>query len=485
VSKFLRNLADNLGRIDLKARNAPAPMRLNDTRTFGMDGVTMYPANDGNTYINKGYELNAIVHMVVALNAQKLAQIPFNHVRAKTGERKTFDEYRIHMKQHFSPMDIKSVVEAKKMRVKAIDTNIVDSELSKFLKKPNRYQSGSVWREQWFGYRQLTGEGNVWFSRGTDADGRQSTQNKPLEAFNIPKANLLLVAGSDAWDIREYIIDINGQRIPVPKENILMWKYVSYGLDATTMKHMRGMSPIEAGLPIIQASNEGIERLVIMNKNQGVAGLAYRKDPHKAPDPGTATGLQQAMHIRQQFNSIVNSKDVAGSIAYMSGEWGYLQFGLDAQQLNLLEQAQANMDMICNLLKTPPNLFKSNQTYDNVPEYEKKWIYSNIAPNALSAADELNSTLVPMFGLDRERDFVDPDVMALPELTADAAKQIQAVKDADFLDQDEKRIFCGWEPKGTPEYQQTYIATGKQSITQAMEGIGGGLDEEVSKLGDI
>jgi hypothetical protein len=119
--------------------------------------------------------------------------------------------------------------------------------------------------ENLYGYKLLTGEGNIWMPILTE--GRP-----PTEAFIIPKSILALIKGGSPWDIENYRLLFPGAELNQPKENIICWSFPNYDFDAVTLNHLRGQSPLDAGLLLLQSSNEGAERLIAMNKNQGVAG---------------------------------------------------------------------------------------------------------------------------------------------------------------------------------------------------------------------
>lgn len=450
--------------------NADTYLAQNLPYTIGA-AATMYPADNGETYINKGYRRNAIVYAIVSKCAKKFAQVPWYHYKIKYNERKTWQEYEALTKEGLNQ---KSLVEARKMRTKAVDQVIVDSALSKKLARPNRNQSRSQLMEQWYGFKLLTGEGNVWLSEGFNEDGTLKVGAEVLEIQIIPKSNLNLIPGEDMWDINGYEIEVGASRMRIPKENVIMWKFPTYKrLESGSLEHLRGMSPLEAAIFILQGSNEGAERLININKNQGAAGLAFNKDMRMQD-----LNITQSQFMRSQFDSIVNNKEMAGRIAVMNGDWNYLQFGMDVGQLRLLEQMEVNTEWLCNVLDFPPGLLTKNQTHENQREQKRELIYSNIATAAYSLRDELNAKLLTPYGLDRETNVIDAGVMELPEMVADLKEQVTALKDANWLTLDEKRVASGYEALNTPESTLIFMPSGLQTLEDAAAPMGGPLDTE-------
>lgn len=433
------------------------------------NGVSIYPTNRDQTYIRNGYNKNAAVYSIVSKCAKKFGQVPWYHYKIKAKERKTwFEEYLPLTKDRLN--DPLALIEAKRMRLKSVDQVAVDSPLSKILHKANRNQSGSAYREQLYGYKLLTGEGNTWFSR-------LDKNVPPSEMFIIPKPNLLLVQGHNPWDIAKYQLKLNGKLFDNEKENILMWAFPNYEFNETTLTHLRGMSPLDAGLLLMQSSNEANERMIAMNKNQGVAGMVYDKGKRDYP---TTT---QASFIRSQFDDIVNDSDLAGSIAYMTGDLGFFQFGLDAGQLKLLEQSDVHFKGLCNIYDVPWQLFGNNDAYENRKQYKRDFIYDNIAPAAYSLRDEMNAKLIREFNLDRERDVIDCDVLSLPELSQDQQKTAEFIdKMGGRLTFNEGRELLGWERSTNPDLDKHYVQAGLTPLDQLNADLGGNLNAAEDSL---
>jgi HK97 family phage portal protein len=425
------------------------------------------PYGKDQTYIQQGYQKNAWVYSIVSKCAKKFSQVPWYHYKIKTQERKTWAEYQQLTKDRL--FDTKAIIEARKMRTKSVDQVVVDSPLSKLLNKPNRNQSGAQFRENLYGYKLLTGEGNIWFSRIEESA-------RPTEMFIIPKQNLALIKGGDPWAIAEYKILLSGQEFRNPKENVLMWRFPNYDFDSLSLSHLRGQAPLDAGLLLMQSSNEAAERLIAMNKNQGVAGAVFDKAKRDFPTPA------QAGFIRQQFNEIVNDNDLAGQIAWLTGDLGYIQFGLDAGQLKLLEQSDVQFKGLCNIFDVPWQLFGNADSYENRKQYKRDFVYDNIAVAAYGLRDELNAKLIPEFNLDRDRDVIDCDVMALPELSEDLKTQAETLSKLWQLTPNQVLEYIGYDKSTDPNMDKIYIPSGLTPIDELNAPIGGNLDNEQSLL---
>lgn len=69
----------------------------------------------------------------------------------------------------------------------------------------------------------------------------------------------------------------------------------------------------------------------------------------------------------------------------------------------------------------------------------------------------MNRWLIGRNGNDNE--YIDFDIQALPELQSDISKLVNGLSQASWLTMDEKRIACGYEPKGGA-FDEAYVSTG-------------------------
>jgi HK97 family phage portal protein len=441
------------------------------------EGVTIYPYGNDSTFIEQGYKKNWAVYVVVKKLAKTFSQISWYHYKVNTKERKTwFDEYIPLTKSFAHLSDPKARIEMLKMRKKSVEPTAVTSPLSKFLAKPNRYQSGNRFRGNLLGHKLLTGEGNTWLARPKDMEGNADLSQPPSEMFVIPKANLAIVKGADPWAIEQYKIILGGSQIPQDPANIIMWIEEGYNFDPVTLQHMRGQAPLDAYVLGMQGANEAAERLVNMNKNQGASGFAWNEADLRNLTP------EQSSFMRKQFNSMINDSDLAGAIAVLTGKWGFQQIGLDSRALQLLEQQDKALDIVSMIFDVPVGIFKHGTTYENKPQEGKDFIYNAIAPHAYELREEWNSKLISQFGLDRERDVIDCDLLSLPQLVEDLKTQVEALGRIWQFTPNEVLQYLGYDPSPDPNMNKVYIPNNFTPLDQLNADPGAGLDAQMNLL---
>jgi HK97 family phage portal protein len=449
---------------------AGRPLSMNNPRFIGNE-LTVYPQDSGERYITKGYNLNDGVFSIVSKNAEKAGQIRMYHAKIKRNERKTLQEYNALQKGAISE---KMVKELSRMRKAMTEDYLVDSPLTKLLNRPTRYQTQSEWIEQLVALRELQGEGNIWKSRGEQG-------GKPLELLVIPKPHLNLIGNPDnPWDIKAYQFNLNGALYNWKKEDVLMWKYTNPTSLSNTFEHMRGLAPLSAAMILLQGMNEGDLRIATSNKNAGAYGFAFRKDMGSSVPTAAQIG-----DMRTQFDGIINSGEMAGKVAILSGEWGYYNIGVSVEAQKLLEQYGYGFKRLCRVFKTPAGIFdEGNATWDNQKQFYRQWVYSKIAPMIYQLRGMLSDSLLPDFGLDPEYNLIDCDVASLPELSQDLEEMSAGLEKVHGLTIDQRLQHFGYEPIGGKAGSTILIPSGFQTLDDLTLETGGNLDEEINQLED-
>jgi HK97 family phage portal protein len=443
-------------------------VRGQDDIVFLGNQVRYWPADNGQRFIKYGYKGNDAVYSIVSKNAEKAGQIRFYHSKIDPQEKKTLQEYKALLKGFTGNKHMAK--ELALMRKAMIDELEVKGALSRLLDRPNRYQTQSMWIENIFGHRELTGEGNIWFNRGNGT--------RTLEMFCIPKFQLNLVGnGVDPFEVMGYEFSMQGATYKWEKDAVAMWVYQNYPDSGvtTSLEHMRGMAPLEAFIVALQGMIEADKRLTTSNANAGAYGFAYWKTPKELSGG-------QKQELRDKFDNIVNSSEMAGKVAVLSGDWGYHNIGLSNEAQKMLEQYGLGFDRLCRVFKTPHGIFNDDAKYSNGPQYYREWIYSKIAPNIYQLRGMLDEKLIPEFGLDPETNLIDCDVQSLPEMSQDLKELAEGIKEVIGITIDDRLKHFGYEPIGGPLGEMRLVPTGYQTLDQLNADIAPPLDDDINAL---
>lgn len=409
----------------------------------------------GISYINEGYLGNADVYSIVSFLARKSASIPWYVYQMNPGEKARTNLIRY--KQLSKGIANQGAYEqALLARKNAYSENIVmGTPLATLLERPNNYQAQDQFFENLFGYRFLSGEGNVYGNDG-QLGGTFSELNilptQYLDIYPDPK---------DVYNILGYKLLVGGG-VNLPKENVMMWKSWNPDFNVTTRTHLRGLSPLRAAYKTLRMSNNAADASATMTGNGGAKGAITPRPLNNVVPSYT---IEQAENIKRAVNEYINGVDNKGRVAVLQTPWDYMNFGLSSVDMELVNTLRMSMHQWCRVFGLPAVLFDvDTSSYNNYQNAMRDLITNTIIPMCCQLRDELNKFLVPRYGEDV---FIDFDITALPEMQQDMERMVRSLRDANWLTFDEKRIAMNYQEK-SGAFEYAFINQGLIPIEQAV-----------------
>lgn len=427
----------------------------------GINGAVLQNYQN-DSYVREGYLGNADVYAIVSFLARKAASIPWYVYELNNTEkgRTSLAKY----KQLSKGISNQGAYEqALIQRKNAYSENIVmDSQLAKLIERPNPTQSQDQFLENLFGYRFLSGEGNIWGNDGNMPSG------KILEMYVLPTQFLDIYPDpNDLYGILGYKLMVQ-QNIDIPKEQVCAWKTWNPDFNATTRSHLRGVSPLRAAYKTLRMSNNAADASAMMTGNGGAKGAITPKPLGNVVPSFT---IEQANIIKRAVNEDINMVDNKGKVAVLQTPWDYLNFGLSSVDMELVKTMQISLNQWCRVFGLPAVLFDvDTSSYNNYQNAMRDLITNTIVPMCCSLRDELNKWLVPRFG---ENVYIDFDITALPEMQQDIERMVRSLRDANWLTFDEKRVAMNYSERGGA-YEHSYVNGGLVQLEQV------GMDLTVS-----
>lgn len=389
----------------------------------------------------KAYRSSADLYSVSSFLVRKMASIPWyvytqkEGVQAKTALRK----YQTLTKGAMTDAVLNRALVERKA---AYDENqILDDKtgLGRLMARPNPTQGQDQFFEAAFGYRILSGEANIWGNSGLDPDGEivemQALPTQYVEDYYDPK---------DLYGILGHRLNVGGS-IYIAKQNLLRWKNWRPDFDAATRIHMRGLSVVEVGWKTYLMNDYGAEATANMLKNGGAKGALSPQVVNGQYAKLDQTQLDKATNA---VNKRINGVENANQVGVLAGPYDYLNFGLSATDMEIIEIMRLTLEQWCRMLGLPPVLFNTDNMADNNYQNALRDLVTNtVVPMLASFRDQLNKWLLPRFKAEGKH-FIDFDISALPELQRDLEKMVNSLAKAYWLEEDEKRVMMNYEPKG-------------------------------------
>ena len=396
----------------------------------------VWNAENDDTYIDKGYRYNPTIYSIINLISKTASNVPICIYQI---EREN-DLARYKAMTNGS-MDSSSMLKADRLRKSAL-IEINDTELHELLKRPNPSQSYISWIQELISFDRLTGNAYIYgIAPETGANG-----GKYKELYVLPSHKMEIHSGGIFEPIKEYSLSYNGY-FKIPAEAICHIKDFNPYYDGTG-SHLYGMSPLKAGLRTLQTNNEATTTGVKYLQNQTARGVLMS-------DEGDLSA-SQAQQLKDKFRQSHQGSNNAGDVVITPKKLSWINFGLTASDLSLIEQQNASVKELCNIYGVPVQLLNNtdSSTYNNMKEAKKSLYQNAVIPQLIKLREELNRWLVPKFG---DNLYLDFDFSSIPELQEETEKVVDQMAKAWWISPNEKRLAMDYGICEEPEMDSYFI----------------------------
>ena len=381
------------------------------------ESIVWNPEND-TTYINEGYRKNSTVYSLVNIIAKAASSIPF-----QVYEKVNNNDYKRYKAMSNGTLDSSVMHKANYFKKHAL-IELHDTDLHKLLERPNPAQSYASWITELIAFGKLTGNRYIYGIAPETGNGA----GKYKELYVMPSQLIEIISGGIMQPVKEYAIEYNGQ-YKIPADQICHIKDFNPYFDGSG-SHLYGQSPLRAGLRSMTTNNEAVQTGVKYLQNQTARGVLMS-------DEGDLNEVQ-AQQLKDKFRKNFQGANNAGDIIITPKKLSWVNFGLNASDLSLIEQYNASIKDLCNIYNVPVTLLNNTEssTFNNVKE-AKKALYQNcVIPELNKIQDELNRWLAPKYG---ENLCIEFDYSVIPELQEETDKIVDQMTKAWWLTPNEKR----------------------------------------------
>ncbi len=400
------------------------------------ESIVWNPDND-DTYVKQGYGRNATVYSLINIITRAATTIPF-----QVYEKKNENDLKRYKALTSNTLDNNSIYQAKKLQKHAL-IELQHTELHELLNRPNPAQSYNSWLTELVAFGKLTGNRYI-YGLGPDTG---ANVGRYTELYALPSQIVEIVSGGLMQPVKEYRIEYNGN-YSMPAEDVLHIADFNPYYDGTG-SHLYGQSPLAAGLRTLTANNEAVTTGVKYLQNQTARGLLMA-------DEGDLNEVQ-AQQLKDKFRQQYQGSGNAGDVIITPKKLSWVNFGLNATDVSLIEQYNASIKDLCNIYGVPVQLLNNTEatTYNNMKEAKKALYQNAVIPELIKLRDELNRWLVPKFG---DNLFIDFDFTSIPELQEENDKVVDQLSKAWWLTPNEKRAVMNYGvDEDTPALDDYYI----------------------------
>ena len=373
--------------------------------------------NDEN-YVKQGYQRNATIYSLINIITKAATTIPFS-VYEKTSE----SEYKRYKSLTSGTLDANALYKAQLVKKNAL-VEVQGTELEAILENPNAAQSYNSWLTELIAFRKLTGNGYI-YGIAPDTGDRAG---KFQELYVMPSQAMEIISGGMLEPVSKYRLEYNGT-YEIPAELICHIK--DFNPDySETGSHLYGQSPLRAGFRSMTTNNEAVTTGVKYLQNQTARGILMSEE-------GDINEVQ-AQQLKDKFRRQHQGSQNAGDILITPKKLSWVNFGLNASDLSLIEQYNASIKDLCNIYGVPVQLLNNTEssTYNNMKEAKKALYQMAVIPELDKIKDELNRWLAPKFG---DKLVIEFDYTAIPEMQEETEKVVDQLSKAWWITPNEKR----------------------------------------------
>ena len=378
----------------------------------------IYNTENDENYINEGYRKNATVYSIINLISKCASAVPINVFK------KVNDAELKRYKAMTSGLIDGTIIHKSNMIKKHALVELEHTDLDMLLERPNPAQSYASWISELVAFGKLTGNRYI-YGIGPDTG---DNIGKYKELYVMPSQIMEVISGGIMEPVKEYIVEYNGQ-FKIPADQICHIKDFNPFFDGTG-SHLYGQSPLKAGFRAMTTNNEAAQTGVKYLQNQMARGVLMS-------DEGDLNEVQ-AQQLKDKFRNTYQSSNNAGDVIITPKKLSWVNFGLSASDLSLIEQYNASIKDLCNIFNVPVQLLNNtdSSTYNNQKEAKKALYQNAVIPELIKIRDELNRWLTPKFGDDL---FIDFDFSVIPELQEEMDKVVAQMSSSWWLTPNEKR----------------------------------------------
>ena len=430
-------------------------------------GYTTYPTN-GPTYITEGYQANGDVYAIINQIATKGASVPFCIKRPKSN---TKAAQFLYQRKSLLAGDISHRLKLMQLKNEAYDEEM---EIPIPIERPNPLQTWPEFIALYLTFLNLTG--NAYIFKACPEMGPNA--GKPIHLYLLPSHLIQIVVkdgysqlGFEQSPISHYMLTHKDRYRDFEEEEIIHINFPNPNYDLNGSQ-LYGQSPLRAVLKEIQASNEGNDNNIRMQRSGGAIGLIYGKN--------AALEQDQADALKQRLKEMRMDTSSLAQIAAISTEVGFTPITLDNQKLQPFEAQKYAQKKIANALNWSDKLLNNDEgaKYDNMRIAYKESILNKLMPDLNMLEEAFNSKWLPYFGKEYRTAsfyFMFDELPEMQENLEEISKWITPLLDRGVVNKAEVRQIFHFEPSTDPDLEVHTVQMGTIPLSDAVAPVN--LDE--------
>lgn len=320
------------------------------------------------------------------------------------------------------------------------------------MKKPNPLSTQTSFMEAVVAYYCLTGNAYIEKNRGVLKGG------PALELWPVRPDKMKIIPNKEGYPAAFIYKDAGQERRwevnPVTMQSdIIHWKTFS------PLNDWYGMSPLEAAMLSLDQNNAGqLWNLSMLRNGAQPSGVLQMKVTDSNPR-GELTN-EQYKRVKTELEESYQGARNAGRPMLIEGGLEWKQTSLGPKDMDYINNKETTAEDLCLVFGVPGELMGfGEKTFNNYQEARLAFYEETVLPIMDGVRDVLNNSVAPDFG---DNLFLDYDRDDIEALQYRRQQKFVSLGTVNFLDQNEKRDICGYEPK---EGLDDVFVVGSQVLT--------------------
>lgn len=339
----------------------------------------------------------------------------------------------------------------------ATEEEAIDQTMMMLLKNPNASQSFNQFVDEAMAWRLTTGNRYIYWM----APESGPNKGKPAEIHLLPASQVEIIQGDWLQPVKAYHLTIGNIYKEIPAERVIHGKTTNLQYDLSGSQ-LYGMSPLQAALKIMTATNHGYDRMTTQFEQGGpdyiITGTKDTATQEWTPEQKQTfwDWLKSPRFKKDRFHA----KNLPIELH---------ELGKSIVDMNVLEYIKLSLRDYCNIYGVPSALMNDNEYATqsaNAREYQRQLWNNAIIPELEMLKEDFNKLCGVYNKLTGQDLYFDYCLDDIPELQTDNSTQAAALAQAWWLTPDEKREAMGKEETNLPEMQTIYAPMGTVPLSE-------------------
>jgi len=434
--------------MNLFGKKAPAPQKQANTYTeslFGYANRTVMRSPDDLDSLKSLYKDNAIVYALVDWKASRMSELEFELY--KVLDKSSAKEYRKWNGRYTDKYELKQLKKLKALAYEEIELDNISvndlkyGKIKQILKQPNPLHTMSKFIYHYSASRDVSGFQAIWANKLEEGLNAGLIQ----ELYPLPSHLTEIRSGGSMQPIESYRVLMNDWSKEYKADDVLLLSNHSFDYTLNGSQ-LYGTSKVRAALQEIDTYKYAKERELYSYQTGDAQTIVSPKDMEVAKDMNNEENKTLVQGWIDRTLRMIKQK-TRSNISVSPYGLDVIKIGTALKDTNTTESKESAIAAICGVWHINPIILGHNSTNTDgkIKEVTKMALRDSVFPEAKDLLQGMNDFWMDSYKGRGENLELGIDFDCYEEFNQDIALQSKALKDMDFLSDNEKREWVDYD----------------------------------------